>query len=279
MMFDFTMRTTIFTLCLLAVSVLPRVASAQMQYPLSVAAADSGEVFVADRNLPGVWKIESGKLTRLFEGSKKYRTPLNAVRCVVMDRAGALIAGDTATREVYRFDESGKPVPLTDGGIGMPMSVAVNNKGELLVADLELHRIWRVPAAGGKPEQVAEVQAPRGVAIDAEDNLWVVSHGQNHIVRVTPARKVETAVAGRPFSFPHNIVLAADKTAYVTDGYSKAVWKIPPGGKPEKWVSGAPLVNPVGLAWHKQNLLVADPHANAVFEITPDGKLTKVAAE
>jgi sugar lactone lactonase YvrE len=279
MMFDFTMRTTIFTLCLLAVSVLPRVASAQMQYPLSVAAADSGEVFVADRNLPGVWKIESGKLTRLFEGSKKYRTPLNAVRCVVMDRAGALIAGDTATREVYRFDESGKPVPLTDGGIGMPMSVAVNNKGELLVADLELHRIWRVPAAGGKQEQVAEVQAPRGVAIDAEDNLWVVSHGQNHIVRVTPARKVETAVAGRPFSFPHNIVLAADKTAYVTDGYSKAVWKIPPGGKPEKWVSGAPLVNPVGLAWHKQNLLVADPHANAVFEITPDGKLTKVAAE
>lgn len=250
-----------------------------MQYPLSAAATDAGPIFVADRNLPGVWKIESGKLARFFEGSKKYRTPLNAVRCLVMDRSGALIAGDTATREVYRFDSDGKPVPLTEGGIGMPMSVAVNSRGELLVADLELHRIWRVPGAGGKPEQLAEVQAPRGVAIDHEDNLWVVSHGQNHVVRVTPAGKVETAVPGRPFLFPHNIALAADNTAYVTDGYSKAVWKIPRGGKPEKWVAGTPLVNPVGLAWRKQNLLVVDPHANAVFEIAPDGKLTKVAAE
>jgi sugar lactone lactonase YvrE len=256
-----------------------RPVSAQMQYPLSVAATDSGAIFVADRNLPGVWKIESGKLSRFFEGPKKYRTPLNAVRCLVMDRSGALIAGDTATREVYRFDPDGKPVPLTEGGIGMPMSVAVNSRGELLVADLELHRIWRVPAAGGKPEQLAEVQAPRGVAVDSEDNLWVVTHGQNHIVRVTPAGQVETAVHGRPFLFPHNIVLAADKTAYVTDGYSKAVWKVPPGDKPQKWVAGAPLMNPVGLAWRKQNLLVSDPHANAVFEIAPDGKLTKIAAE
>jgi len=273
------MRSAILAFCALTAFASPRPASAQMQYPLSAAATDAGPIFVADRNLPGVWKIESGKLARFFEGSKKYRTPLNAVRCLVMDRSGALIAGDTATREVYRFDSDGKPVPLTEGGIGMPMSVAVNSRGELLVADLELHRIWRVPGAGGKPEQLAEVQAPRGVAIDHEDNLWVVSHGQNHVVRVTPAGKVETAVPGRPFLFPHNIALAADNTAYVTDGYSKAVWKIPRGGKPEKWVAGTPLVNPVGLAWRKQNLLVVDPHANAVFEIAPDGKLTKVAAE
>lgn len=273
------MRPAIFALCVFTVFASIATASAQMQYPLSAAAAESGVVFVADRNLPGVWKIEAGKLSLLFEGSKKYRTPLNAVRCLVLDRSGALLAGDTATREVYRFDADGKPVPLTAGGIGMPMSVAVNSKGELLVADLELHRIWRVPAGGGKPQQVAEVQAPRGVAIDGRDNLWVVSHGPNQIVRVTPDGQVETVVAGRPFLFPHNIALAADETAYVTDGYSKAVWKVPPGGKPEKWVSGAPLVNPVGLAWRQQNLLVVDPHAKAVFEISPAGKLSQVAAE
>ena len=73
--------------------------------------------------------------------------------------------------------------------------------------------------------------------------------------------------------------MGPDKTAFVTDGYSKAVWKIPPGGKPEKWVSGDPLVNPVGLTWKKDNLLVVDPRANAVFEVTPDGKVTKVAAQ
>ena len=34
-----------------------------------------------------------------------------------------------------------------------------------------------------------------------------------------------------------------------------------------------------GLAWRKQDLLVADPHANAVFEIAPDGKVRKMAVE
>ena len=124
---------------------------------------------------------------------------MNAVRCLAIDKAGSLLAGDTATREVYRFDKAGKPVPLTDGGIGIPMSIAVNSKGDLLVADLELHRIWKVPAAGGKPEQVAEVQAPRGVCVDSEDNVWVVSHGKNQVVRITASGKVETVVEGRPF--------------------------------------------------------------------------------
>ncbi len=273
------MHRFILGFCLSLALASARTAPAQMQYPLAAAVSESGTIYVADRNLPGVWKIEGGKLSKFFEGSKRYRTPLYAVRCLAIDQAGSLLAGDSATRDVYRFDKDGKPVPLTDGGIGMPMSVAVNSKGDLLVADLELHRIWKVPAAGGKPEQVAEVQAPRGVCVDEEDNVWVVSHGKNQVVRITNSGQVETVVEGRPFLFPHNIVLGPDKTAYVTDGYSKAVWKIPPGGKPEKWVSGDPLVNPVGLTWRKANLLVVDPRANAVLEISADGKLTKVAAQ
>jgi sugar lactone lactonase YvrE len=274
------MRLSLLTACLVLTLALTRLGTAQMQYPLSAVVTDSGTIFVADRNLPGVWKIENNKLTRFFEGSKRYRTPLNAVRCLTLDKAGAVLAGDTSTREVYRFDKDGKPVPLTQGGIGMPMAIAVNSKGELLVADLELHRIWKVPAAGGKPEQVAEVPAPRGLWVDGDDNLWIVTHGKNQqVARLTPAGKLETVVEGRPFLFPHNIVLGPDKTAYVTDGYSKAVWKIPAGGKPEKWVSGEPLGNPVGLTWRKDKLLVVDPKANALFEIAPDGKLSKVPLE
>jgi sugar lactone lactonase YvrE len=201
---------------------------------------------------------------------------LNAVRCVALDKTGSLLAGDSATREVYRFGDDGKPVPLTNGGIGIPMGITVDSKGQLLVADLELHRIWKVPAEGGEPEQLAEVPAPRGVCIDDDDNLWVVSHGKDHVVRVSPDGKVETVVKGRPFQFPHTIVLDQDKTAYVCDGYAKAVWKVPPGGEPAKWVSGEPLVNPVGLAQRGDGLLVVDPRANAVFEVDATGKPTKL---
>jgi sugar lactone lactonase YvrE len=266
-------------ICCVLLALLPVRVQAQMQYPLSVAATDAGLLYVADRDVPGVWKVDAGELTAYFTGSKKFRTPLNAVRCLALDRSGALLAGDTSTREVYRFDKDGKPVPLTNGGIGMPMALAVNSRGEILVADLELHRIFKVPEQGGKPEQVAEVPAPRGVCSDSEDRLWVVSHGKNQIVRVLTDGKIETVVEGRPFQFPHTIVLDAEKTAYVADGYAKAIWKIPPGGKPEKWVSGEPLINPVGLARNKAGMWIVDPHAKAVFQVSPDGKLTRVEAK
>jgi sugar lactone lactonase YvrE len=273
----FAMRSTTLTSSVFLGLLFARLGVAQMQYPLAVTASESGPIYVADRNLPGVWKMEDGKPTLYFEGSKRYRTPLYAVRCLAFDKTGSLLAGDTATREVYRFDKDAKPVPLTNGGIGMPMSIAVNSKGELLVADLELHRIWRVPAEGGKPEVVVEVQAPRGVCVDSEDQLWIVSHSENQVVRWTSAGKREVVVAGRPFEFPHHIVLGPDKTAFLTDGYAKAVWKISPGGTPVKLVSGEPLLNPVGLAWRGENLLVADPKANAVFEITTAGKVTRIS--
>jgi hypothetical protein len=42
-------------------------------------------------------------------------------------------------------------------------------------------------------------------------------------------------------------------------------------------VSGDPFINPVGLAWHGENLLVADPKANGIFEVTTAGKVTRVS--
>ena len=260
--------------CLAAM--LPKSATAQMEYPLSIAVAESGKLYIADLNLPGVWQVDGNDLSTLFKGSKRFRTPLNAVRCVALDKNGSVLAGDSATREVYRLGEDGKPIPLTDGGIGIPMGIAVDSKGQILVSDLELHRIWKVPGEGGKPELLANVPAPRGVCIDWDDNLWVISHGKDQVVRVSPDGKVEPVVKGKPFQFPHTIVLDQDKTGYVCDGYAKAIWKVPLGGKPAKWVSGEPLVNPVGLARHGDGLFVVDPRANAVFEIDATGKPTKL---
>jgi streptogramin lyase len=250
--------------------------AAELDYPLAIAANEAGEVYLADRNLPGVWKVKDGELSLFFEGSKKFRTPLNAVRCLAFDKEGKLLAGDSATREVYRFDDGGKPVPLTGGGIGIPMGIAANKAGDLLVSDLELKCIWKVPQGGGKPEKLADVPAPSGVCLDADDNLWVVSRGTDQLYRVSAEGKVETVVKGRVMQFPHNVVLDKENTAYLTDGYEKSVWKLPRGGELAKWVSGEPLDNPVGLAWQGTILLVVDPRLKAVFQIDPAGKVEKL---
>ncbi|MEX2559661.1 MAG: SMP-30/gluconolactonase/LRE family protein [Pirellulales bacterium] len=250
----------------------------EVQYPLAIAAREQ-TLFIVDRNLPGIWKVEDGKRALFFQGSKQLRTPLNAPRSIAVDREGRLLVGDSATREVYRLDADGKAEPLTGGGIGIPMGIAVTDTGDLLVSDLELHCIWKVPAGGGKPQKFADVPAPRGVALDEEGRLWVVSRGDNELVRVTAAAKVETVIKGRAFQFAHDIAIDSQGNVYISDNYAKTIWKLDRAGKPASWASGKPLVGPVGLAWQDDKLFVADPQAKAVFQIDGQGQITAVPAE
>ena len=247
-------------------------------YPLDVAVAPDGKtLFLADRKLPGLWKASGSSLEVFFPAKKKFRTPLNAVRCIASDGKGGLLAGDSGTREVYHFTADGKSTALTKGGIGIAMGIAVNAKGTIFVSDLELQRIWTVPAAGGDPKEFAVLPAPRGMTFDKTGQLWVVSGGsRNQLVRIGPDAKITPVIKKRTFIYPHDVAVAADGTAYVSDGYAECIWKITSDGKASKWVSGKPLDNPVGLDWQGTTLLVVDSRARQVFAITPDGKLSPV---
>lgn len=257
----------------LAVSALSTTAE-EAKYPLTIAVAENGTCLVSDLRLPGLWKYDGTAASIFFQADKKFRTPLNTVRCVRVDRKGRVLACDSSTREVYRFDEQGQPQGLTKGFIGIPMDVAEAENGELFVSDLETHRIWKVPAEGGEPQEFAAVPAPRGLRFDAAGKLWVVSHGKNQLVRLTPAAVVETVVTGRPFQFPHEVLIQQDGSALVSDGYAKAIWKVPAEGAPVKWIEGEPLQNPVGLGQRGDNVLIVDPRAKTVFQADADGKLT-----
>lgn len=253
------------------------VASGQetFEYPLSIAVGESG-TFIADRTLHSVWKLNGNKPELFFKGDKKFRTPLNAVRCVELDADGNLLAGDSSTREIYRFDAAGKPTPLTGGLVGIPMDMAVNKAGDIYVTDLEIQRVMKVPKAGGKPEEVTQISGCRGLFVDSEDHVWVVSTTKDQLHRIAPDGKSEVIVADRPFKFPHTVVVDAEMTAYVCDGFAGTIWKIPKGGEPQAWATGAPLVKPVGMALHGGKVYVADPYAVGILEIDSEGKVTPV---
>ncbi len=270
-----------FTLLIVWCALIGRTVAADgMLYPLAAAVAADGTIYVADLELPGVWKFSEGKWSIYFQGSKKFRTPLNRVRCLAIDHQGKLLAGDTSTREIYRFDDASQPQPLTKGGVGMPMSLAVAKDGSIYAGDIEIQRIVKIPAAGGTPEIIAEVTAPRGLTIDDEGRLWVVSHGKDAVIRLSPdGQNREVITEGRPFQFQHHIVLGKEGEAYVVDGYAKTIWKVKQGEKPEAFFVGEPLKSPVGIAWWKDSLLIVDPHAKTVFRRLTDGKLETVGAE
>lgn len=246
----------------------------EMLYPLSVAVAGDDAVLVADRMLPGLLKLQAGKVEVFFQGKKTFRTPLNAVRAVAVASDGTVYAADSATRDVFKFVD-GQPVPLTQGKIGIPVDIAFDPSGDLIVSDLETQRIWRVPVAGGEPQEVAQLAAPRGLFVDGTGRLWAVAAaGDQPLVRIAADGSIEPVVKERVFEFPHDVVVADDGTAYVSDNYARAVWKVAADGTATKWITGEPLKGPVGLAIRGGKVLIADPQAKAVWEADSEGKLT-----
>lgn len=248
-------------------------------YPLAVAAASDGTVYVADRMLPGIWRIKDGQTSVFARGEKTFRTPLNAIRGVAVAADGTVYAADPATREVYRITADGQPTPLTSGGIGIPVDIAVDAGGDLFVSDLETQTVWRVPAAGGEPKAVAVLDAPRGLFVDGDNRLWAVAaSAESPLVRIAADGTVEPVVKTRAFEFPHDVVVAADGTAYVSDNYARTVWKVTADGMVAQWVADGTVTGPVGLAAGPGgSVLVADPQARAVFSVGPDAAATRLA--
>lgn len=246
-----------------------------LEYPMQAVAAPDGTIYVADQYLPGIAIIRDGEEEVFFKASTKYRTPLNRVRCVALNAEGKLLVGDAAMSDIYRFDGA-KPVPLTGRGVPIPVDIEVGPGGEIYVSDMGLHRVLKVPAAGGKPEVFAEVQAPRGLAFDSERNLWVVTLRENPLLKITPDGGVTPVLKRRAFQFPNDLAIDDQDTLYVSDGYAATIWKVTTRGKVEALVSGAPLAGPVGIKWQGGRFLVADPKAKAIFSVTRDGKVSRL---
>lgn len=248
--------------------------AAELTYPLSVAAGSDGTIYIADLKLPGVWKAKDGKLEIYFQASNKFGSPLNGVRCITLDGEGKLLAGDSATREVYRFDDAGKPQPLTNGGIGMPQGIAVAEDGTLYVSDLETHAIYKVPSAGGEAKTFAAVKGPLGLVFDADKNLMVVSR-QGKLIKVNSEGQAEAWGEGG-FKFAQGIAAGPEKSWYVSDSYAGSVLKVGADGKSSPYINGEPLKGPVGLAVSGEKLFVADPKVPGIFAVSADGKVEKL---
>jgi sugar lactone lactonase YvrE len=263
-------------------------------YPVDVAVDAQGTLYVADRNLPGIWQIKDGRAEVFFKAENKFRTPLNAVRCVAVDAQGRVLAGCSTTTEIYRF-EDGRPIPLTGGQISVPMNLTVDAQGDIIVCDLKLRQVVRV-----LPEQqikvLATIQAPKAVLSLSSEQLLVltgvdrpllkisssgdpqktITEGQNVQVFGGDHSPADVLVADRPFDFPADMVALTDGTIVVSDSYSKCLWRVSSTGEVTKWVSDPRFVHPVGLATDGQQVYVADPRAKAIFRVQSDGSVELV---
>jgi sugar lactone lactonase YvrE len=251
----------------------------KLGYPIAVAAGADGSIFIADYQLRAIIKRDAqGSLSILARSGPKDRTPLRNLKALAADPDGAVLAADSATREIYRVAPGQQPKALTGGSLEIPVGVAVDKDGTIVVCDRRLGSVLRIPKEGGTPAELARVPAPAGVLLAGNGDIIVLSSGPDQIVRVNAKGEVSPIVKGKPFKYPLGIAGGQGDTAYVvSDGDAAALWAVGENGAVRPLAQGAPLKRPEGLAREPSGaLLVADAGANQIFRLAPGGKLEPV---
>ena len=207
---------------------------------------------------------------------------------IALDSQGNLYVGDTnhsVIRKVSKISAFGSQVENAAGntfncGTGNaingpalchPAGVVVDKNNDLYVVDENLHAVRKVrlendikTIAGtlgcgsvDGPGLEASFCRPRGIAIDAANNLYVADTGNSTIRKITPEGIVST-IAGK-----------AGVSGYADGGMS-------PDG-----TSTARFNEPTGIAFDNLtgDLYVADTQNATIRKITPDGQVTTVAGK
>lgn len=245
----------------------------QVDYPVAMASDAAGNLFLADRNLPGIWKVSAQGPQIFWKGGKQLRTPGNSPRCIVVASNGDVLLGDSATREVYRISsEKMEPTPLTGGKVGVPIAMQFWKDGKLIIADLELNRLVEIDLSQKEPakslREVASIVAPRALAISNEGELLVLTQGKDLVVSVASDGAVKPWVAGQPLpknSLPLGLANVSThegkQTLRIADSYQHTIWEIQPDVAPKQLVSDSPLAHPSALLQKGDTLWIMDPRS------------------
>ncbi|WP_438297165.1 NHL repeat-containing protein [Streptomyces sp. HUAS TT7] len=208
-------------------------------------------------------------------------TRLNAPYGVAADKNGNLYIADYANHRIRKVTPNGTITTvagtgtagyISDGGpavatpLSHPFGVAVDDAGNVYIADTNNHRVRKVTPNGrittvagngtagyvsdGGPAIATPLYHPWGVAVDRAGNLYIGDRYNHRVRKVTPNGLI-TTVAGN------------GTAGYVSDGGPAIATR---------------LYYPAGLAVDGEgSLYIADGHNHRIRKVTPNGLITTVA--
>ena len=232
-------------------------AEAQLNWPTGVAVDDNGNVYIADRNNERIRKVATSGIITTYAGTGEYgydddhenkpatEATLNWPTGITLDGDGNLYIADSYNHRIRKVATSGiittyagisrsrdedlsAPIDDTDIGddglaieakLNWPNGVAVDENGNLYIADWNHHRIRKVDTSGiittfagsgekggfsgdGGKATGAQLNRPNGLDLDRNGNLYIADQKNNRIRKISNiddpdgANRIITSIAG-----------------------------------------------------------------------------------
>lgn len=208
--------------------------------------------------------------------------------------------------------------PASSAEFSVPEKIALDDSGNLYVADYSNNRIRKISPTGdvstlagsgtsGTDDGTganARFTQPRSVAVDPAGNVFVCDYNNEDIRKITPAGVVTTIAGqgfagyqdgmgtGAAFDAPTGIVADASGNLFVTDLSNGRIRKITANGLVSTFAgnggdgysdgtgTAAEFNLPKGIAIDASgNLYITDSGSNRIRKITPAGVVTTVAGD
>jgi len=160
--------------------------------PVGIALGPAGRVFVADAELRKVLALDpGGKGTVLIDGSQLERPTGLAWD----EKDGLLYVADTQAHQIKVFDMTGRRVKTIGqrgegpGEFNFPTFLALSGD-RLVVSDTMSARVQLIPLGdvgeiqivGERGINVGNLVRPKGVAVDGENNLYIIESYYDHLL-------------------------------------------------------------------------------------------------
>ncbi|MES2388496.1 MAG: T9SS type A sorting domain-containing protein [Bacteroidota bacterium] len=241
----------------------------------------------------------------------------------VTDQSNNRIRKITPDGIVSTFAGSGTAVSTDGTGTGAafngPCNMAMDSQGNIFVSDAGGNRIRKITSSGVVSTPAgsssgftngtgsgAKFNTPRGLAVDAADNVYVADFGNNCIRKITPAGVVSTfagstsgttgtsngtGTAAR-FDGPNSLTFDSFGNLYVADQGNNKIRKITPdalvsnfagsgtAGFQDATGTAAKFDNPKGLVCDKDdNVYLTDRDNSRIRKITSAGVVSSIAGQ